>query len=111
MRRLERTSSCWDLLHSSSSRDGCLYRIALRPFRQASCDSGILSGIKPVVIAVILQALWSLGRAAVKTTFLAFVGFASLLLSLVGLHPLLLLLLAGVAACASRKGKRQITRG
>jgi chromate transporter len=61
---------------------------------------GILYGIKPVIIAVILQALWGLGRTAVKTRFLAFIGIASLLLSHLGLHPLLLLVLAGVAACA-----------
>src|ERR1700704_3808658 len=33
-----------------------------------------LYGIKPVVIAVVFQALWSLGRPAIKTTFLGFVG-------------------------------------
>jgi|SRR5271156_1250053 len=32
--------------------------------------SAILYGVKPVVIAVILQALWRLGRTAVKTAFL-----------------------------------------
>src|SRR5450432_3994810 len=35
--------------------------------------AGVLYGIKPVVIAVVLQALWSLGRTAVKTTFLGLV--------------------------------------
>jgi chromate transporter len=46
-----------------------------------------------------LQALWNLGRTAVKTTFLAIVAGISLLLSAFGLHPLLLLVLAGVVAC------------
>lgn len=71
--------------------------------------AGILYGIKPVVIAVILQALWSLGRTAVKTKFLALVGVASLFLSLLGLHPLLLLLVAGVAACASQMRPLQLS--
>jgi chromate transporter len=61
--------------------------------------ANILYGIKPVVIAVVLQALWSLGRTALKTTFLGFVAVGSLLLSVFGLHPLLLLLLAGGIAC------------
>jgi chromate transporter len=30
----------------------------------------ILYGVKPVVIAIILQALWNLGRSAVKTKYL-----------------------------------------
>src|SRR5918993_5333575 len=37
---------------------------------------GVLYGIKPVIIAIVLQALWLLGRAAIKTKFLAFVGIA-----------------------------------
>ena len=61
---------------------------------------GILYGIKPVVIGVILQALWSLGRTAIKSTFLRFVALLSLVLSVFGLHPLLLLLVAGAVACA-----------
>src|SRR6202451_49144 len=36
--------------------------------------AALLYGVKPVVIAVILQALWGLGRTAVKTRFLAIVG-------------------------------------
>jgi len=68
-------------------------------FGKLPATAGILYGIKPVVIAVILQALWGLGRTAVKTTFLAFVAVFSLCLSVFGLHPLLLLLLAGGVAC------------
>src|SRR5512143_636385 len=33
--------------------------------------SGLLYGIKPVVIAIILQALWSLGRKGIKNPLLA----------------------------------------
>jgi chromate transporter len=61
--------------------------------------SAILYGVKPVVIAVILQALWGLGRTAVKTTFLGVVGVLCALLAFVGLHPLLVLALAGCAVC------------
>src|ERR1700691_3211273 len=61
--------------------------------------AGVLYGIKPVVIGIVLQALWSLGRIAVKTTFLGLVGVLALVLSVLGLHPLLLLLLAGGVVC------------
>jgi chromate transporter len=69
-------------------------------FGRLPATAGILYGIKPVVIAVILQALWSLGRTAVKSTFLGFVALLSFVLSVFGLHPLLLLLVAGAVACA-----------
>lgn len=52
---------------------------------------GILYGVKPVIIAVILQALWSLGRTAMKTRFLAAVGLAALLLSFLGVNPLVVI--------------------
>ena len=64
--------------------------------------SAILYGVKPVVIAVILQALWGLGRTAIKSAFLAAVGTASVILAFLGLHPLLLLALAGGAVCISQ---------
>jgi chromate transporter len=67
-------------------------------FGRVPAVSGVLYGIKPVVIAVILQALWGLGRTAIKSWFIAVVGLVSIALSAWGLHPLLLLLIAGGAA-------------
>lgn len=68
-------------------------------FGKLSITSAILYGVKPVVIAVIVQALWVLGRTAVKTTFLGLVAVFSVVLAFLGLHPLLLLLLAGSIVC------------
>jgi chromate transporter len=68
-------------------------------FGQLPATAAILYGIKPVVLAVILQALWGLGRTALKTTFLGLVAAFSLVLSVFGLHPLLVLVLAGATAC------------
>jgi chromate transporter len=70
-------------------------------FGSLPATAAILYGVKPVVIAIILQALWSLGRTAVKTTFLGLVGVLSVVLAFLGVHPLLLLLLAGSVACLS----------
>ena len=64
--------------------------------------AALLYGVKPVVIAVILQALWGLGRTAVKTKLLAGVGVVAAVLAFFGLHPLVLLLLAGIAAALTR---------
>src|ERR1044071_5113286 len=37
----------------------------------------VLYGVKPVIIAVVLQALWGLAKTAVKTRLLAVVGLAA----------------------------------
>jgi chromate transporter len=58
--------------------------------------AGLLYGVKPVVIAVVLQALWKLGRSAVKTVWLMAVAIASLVLAAVGVNELLVLVIGGV---------------
>ena len=55
-------------------------------------------GIKPVVVAVIIQALIRLGKSAVKDRFLGIFGLMVMILSFLGLHELFLLLLAGLIA-------------
>lgn len=51
----------------------------------------LLYGIKPVIIAIIAQALWGLGRTAVKTSLLAVVGVAVFVLYLLGINEIALL--------------------
>ena len=65
-------------------------------FGELPVTSAFLYGVKPVVIAVILQALWGLGRTAIRTKFLAVVGLASIGLGALGLPPILLLVIAGI---------------
>lgn len=64
--------------------------------------SAVLYGIKPVVIAIIAQALWGLGRKAAKTLLLVILGSAALAAGWAGLDPLLIFLAAGVAAALYR---------
>lgn len=64
--------------------------------------SALLYGVKPVVIAVILQALWGLGRSAVKSKSLAVIGLAATVFAFYGFHPLLLLLLSGFAVALTK---------
>jgi chromate transporter len=59
---------------------------------------GILRAIKPVVIAIIIQALWKLGKTAAKTWTLALIGLACAILSFVGVNPLMVLIIAGAVS-------------
>ncbi|MBD0372443.1 MAG: chromate efflux transporter [Pyrinomonadaceae bacterium] len=61
----------------------------------------ILYGVKPIIIAVVLQALWSLGRSAAKTKFLAGVGLVALLLSFLRVNELMVLFGAGLLVAVS----------
>lgn len=66
--------------------------------------TALLYGIKPVIIAIVLQALLKLGRKAVKGPLLAAVGVASLALYLFGINELLLLLGGGLFVMLWRVG-------
>lgn len=66
----------------------------------------VLYGVKPVIIVIVLQALWSLGRAALKTKLLAGIGIAGVMLTFLGLHELLVLLGGGLIVVAVRLIRR-----
>jgi chromate transporter len=57
----------------------------------------VMRGIKPIIIAVILQALWRLAGTAVKDVFFAIIGLIATALALTGVNLLLILLAAGIA--------------
>lgn len=58
--------------------------------------AGILYGIKPVVIAIVAQALWGLGRTAIKTRSLAAVTAAAIVAVALGTPELIVLAAAAV---------------
>ena len=62
--------------------------------------SGILYGVKPVVIAIIVQALWNLGRTAVKTRIHLGVGILALIVAAITGRTLSVLIGAGVLLAA-----------
>lgn len=70
--------------------------------------TSILYGVKPVVIAIVVQALWGLGRAAVKSPLLAAIALVAVLGSFAGVNALVVLVagggLAAIASAASRAG-------
>lgn len=59
---------------------------------------GIMYGIKPVVVAIILQAIWRLAPTAVESGFLAVVGAIAVAATMLGAGPLSILFGAGVVA-------------
>ncbi len=73
--------------------------------------AGVLYGVKPVIIAIVLQALWSLGRAAIKTRLLAIVALVAVVLTFLRVHELLVLFGAGVIVGLTRMIARQIRSG
>ena len=66
----------------------------------------LLYGIQPVVIAVILQAVWGLGRSALQSWLPAPVAMAAFALYFVGVHELLLLAAGGLLLMLVRNGRR-----
>jgi chromate transporter len=64
-------------------------------FGKLSLAEDFFYGIKPVIIAVVVQAMWNLGRAAIKTPLLAVVGAGAATLSCFAVNPFLVLLAAG----------------
>jgi len=79
-------------------------------FGQLPETSVILYGVKPVIIGVVLQALWELGRASFKTKFLVLVGATGTALRLLGIHELVILFGAGVGVCLVRLIGRECRR-
>ena len=66
----------------------------------------LLYGIKPVIIAVVVQAIWALARTAVKGWLLAAIGALVLALYAIGFNEIVLLLGAGVLVAAARSWGR-----
>ncbi len=63
---------------------------------------GTLSAIKPAVVAIVVHALWKLGRTGVPTVLLAGIAALAAALNLWGVSPVLVLVFAGLAAASAR---------
>jgi chromate transporter len=68
---------------------------------------GVMHGIKPVIVAIILQALWRLVPVAIKGGFLALVGAVAVLATMLGAGPLAVLFGAGIVAAATAWSRRE----
>ena len=65
--------------------------------------SAVLYGIKPVIIAIVIQAAWALARTAVKSVLLATLGVVTVALYVLGAHELLLLVGGGGIVALARR--------
>jgi chromate transporter len=72
--------------------------------------AAVLYGIKPVIIAVVVQAAWALARAAVKGPLLGAVGLAVIVLYATGVNELALLVGGGLLMVADRGTGRSRAR-
>src|SRR5579863_9321583 len=67
---------------------------------------GLLYGTKPVMVAIVVQAIWRLGRLALRGWLLLLAGLACFAAALAGVPPIVLLLTAGgVAALVANRGR------
>ena len=64
--------------------------------------TGVLYGVKPVVIVIVAQALWALGRTAVKNATLAILGLLAASAVTLGANELVVLAAGGTAMAVAR---------
>ncbi len=67
---------------------------------------GVVYGIKPVVLAIIIQALWNLSRKAVNDWLAALAGLVVVTLYVLGANVLVLLLATGLVVMLARNYRR-----
>jgi chromate transporter len=87
----------------------CLATLALAWIYQRCGElpaaQGLLYGAKPAMVAILLQAVWNLGRSACRSLPLAVLGVVCLAAALLGTPPLAILAGAGLLT-AARHWKR-----
>ncbi|NEQ96928.1 MAG: chromate efflux transporter [Cyanothece sp. SIO2G6] len=66
----------------------------------------LLYGVKPVIIAIVLQALWKLGKKAAKDTPTIIAGVGAIAAYFLGLNEILLLLLIGLGVMLFKNWQR-----
>jgi len=66
----------------------------------------LLYGIQPVVVAVVLQAVWGLARTAMRGWLVAAVAVAAFALTFLNVNELLLLFAGGAVVMLARNGQR-----
>lgn len=64
-------------------------------FGTLAIAQGLLYGAKPVMLAILSQAVWKLGSSAWRTIPLAFLSVVCAVAALLGMHPLMILVAAG----------------
>ncbi len=73
--------------------------------------AGILSAIKPAVVAIVIQALGKLAWTGLRTPLLAVIAVLSAGLSFMGVSPVLVLVVAGLVSAGALTTKNQVMVG
>jgi chromate transporter len=76
-------------------------------FRTLPQVAGLTYGIKPIVVAIVVQALWRLGRSSIRSRLVAIVGLAAVVLTALGVHELAVLLGSGLVVVLVRELMRR----
>ena len=96
------------LLHPAGHVHRRALGVGLRPLG-APRGAWLLYGVKPVILAIVPQALWSLRRPRRRAWPLPIVGAVALAASLLGANQLLILFACGVlVAVLNRAGARRV---
>ena len=64
---------------------------------------GLLHGVAPVIVAIVVQALWRLGRHALKSRALTLLALLAVILNALGIDELIVLFGAGLVAATLRR--------
>jgi chromate transporter len=75
-------------------------------FGATPAAAGLFYGLKPVVIAIIVQALWGLGRKAITNLMAGAAGLAAVVLYLLGVNVLAILLSGGLVIMVAKNIRR-----
>ena len=67
--------------------------------------AGVMYGVGPVIVTIILHAVWKLGQTAVTGVLPGLIGLAAMGLSLAGVNELLILAAGGLLALIPRLGR------
>ncbi len=76
------------------------FAITYQQFNTLPAFTALLYGIKPVVVAIIFDASWRLGKKAVKNRFLAILAIAVGVAAFLGVNEVIALLAGGLAGLA-----------
>jgi chromate transporter len=73
--------------------------------------AGVLYGIKPVIIAVVVQAIWRLANSALRTRFLIGLSVVASAAAFVGIDEMVILLTAGAIAIVTTRMRGSLALG
>jgi chromate transporter len=76
-------------------------------FGTTPAANGLLYGVKPVIIAIIVQALWALGQKAFKGPLTTIVGLTTLALYFLRFNEILLLVAGGLVVMIGQNWQQQ----